>query len=69
MWDQFMYSHFTEEGSDLINWWKFEDVDHIITETVSPDLFYDGEREIEIDVEDVEDLWDYMINHQNDYFK
>ena len=68
MWDQFMYSHFTEEGSDLINWWKFEDVDHIITQTVSPDLF-NGKSEIEYDVNDIEDLWNYLIKFSSDYFK
>ena len=68
MWDQFMYSHFTEEGSDLINWWKFEDIDHIITQTVSPDLF-NGKSEIEYDVNNIEDLWNYLTKFPSDYFK
>ena len=68
MWDQFMYSHFTEEGSDLINWWKFEDVDHIITQTVTPDLFNE-KSEIEYDVNDIEDLWNYLTKFSSDYFK
>ena len=68
MWDQFMYSHFTEEGSDLINWWKFEDVNHIITQTVSPDLF-NGKSEIEYNVNNIEDLWNYLTKFSSDYFK
>ena len=68
MWDQFIYSHFTEEGSDLINWWKFEDVDHIITQTVSPDLF-NGKSKIEYDVNNIEDLWNYLTKFSSDYFK
>ena len=68
MWDIFMYSHFTEEGSDLINWWKYEDVDHIITQTVDPDLFH-GKSEIEYDLNDIEDLWRYLTKFPSDYFK
>ena len=68
MWDQFMYSHFTETGCDLINWWKFEDVDHIITQTVTPDLFSDKSK-IEYNVNDIEDLWNYLTKFTSDYFK
>ena len=66
MWDQFMYSHFTEEGSDLINWWKFEDVDHIIWQKTDPDLF-NGKSEIEYNVNELEDLWDYLIKYKENY--
>ena len=66
MWDQFMYSHFTEEGSDLINWWKFEDVDHIIWQKTNPDLF-NGKSEIEYNVNELEDLWDYLIKYKENY--
>lgn len=68
MWDSFMYSHFTEVGCDLINWWKFEDVDHIITQTITPDLFH-GKSEIEYNVNDIEDLWNYLTKFSSDYFK
>ena len=66
MWDQFMHSHFTEEGSDLINWWKFEDVDHIIWQKTDPDLF-NGKSEIEYNVNKLEDLWDYLIKYKENY--
>lgn len=66
MWDQFMYSHFTEEGSDLINWWKFEDVDHIIWQKTDPDLF-NGKSEIEYNVNEIEDLWSYLVKYKEDY--
>lgn len=68
MWDNFMYSHFTEVGIDLINWWKFENVDHIITQTMSPDLF-NGKSEIKYDVNNIEDLWNYLTKFSSDYFK
>ena len=69
MWDDFMYSHFTEAGYDLINWWKFEDVDHIITQTITPDLFLCEKSEIEYNVNDIEDLWNYLTKFSSDYFK
>ena len=68
MWDNFMYSHFTEAGCDLINWWKYEDVDHIITQTVDSDLF-NGKSEIEYDINNIEDLWSYLTKFSSDYFK
>lgn len=68
MWDNFMYSHFTETGCDLINWWKFEDVDHIITQTIDSDLF-NGKSKIEYNINDIEDLWNYLTKFSSDYFK
>ena len=68
MWDNFMYSHFTEEGCDLINWWKYEDIDHIITQTVDSNLFYEKSK-IEYNVNDIEDLWNYLTKFSSDYFK
>ena len=66
MWDQFMYSHFTEKGSDLINWWKFENVNHIIWQKTDPDLF-NGKSEIEYDVNELEDFWNYLFKYKEDY--
>lgn len=68
MWDNFMYSHFTEVGCNLIDWWKYEKVNHIITQKVDPDLFH-GRSEIEYNVNDIEDLWNYLIKFKLDYFK
>ena len=67
MLDIFLESHFTDDGQDLINWWLFEDVDHIIYQKVDPDLF-NGASEIECNVNELEDLWSYMIKYKNDYF-
>ena len=69
MLDVFTESHFTSLGQDTISWWLWEDVDKVIYETVKPDLFNGEEKEIEIDVSTLEGLWNYMINHKNDYFK
>ena len=68
MWDNFMYSHFTEVGCNLINWWKYQEVNHIITQKVDPDLFY-GKSEVEYDVNNIEDLWNYLTKFSSDYFK
>lgn len=65
--DIFLESHFTVEGCDLIVWWMYENVDKIITQKVDPDLF-NGESELTYDVENIEDLWDYMIKYKSDYF-
>lgn len=66
MLDTFLDSHFTNDGCDLVTWWLFEDVDKLITQKVNPDLF-NGESEIEYDVEDIEALWDYIQKYKNDY--
>ena len=67
MLDIFLNSHFKEEGQDLINWWLFDDVDHIIWQKVDPDLF-NGSSEIEYNVNELEDLWNYLIKYKKDYF-
>lgn len=56
LFDTFIITHFTEEGSDLIFWWMFESV---------PKVIYDGETEV--DVESIEDLWKYL--ELNNYIK
>ena len=66
MLDIFLDSHFTEEGCELITWWLFEDLDHIIYET--PDLFSQGQK-VEYDVNNIEDLWNYLIINKEIYFK
>ena len=68
LFDIFVKSHFTETGCDVIYWWLFEDVDHVIYQSVDPDLF-DGNKEIEYDVNDLKDLWDYFNIYKKDYFK
>lgn len=69
IFDNFIVSHFTEVGSDLVFWWLYEDVKKIIYKTVSPDIFTKERKEIEINVEKIEDLWEYMIKSKKVYFK
>lgn len=69
IFDNFILSHFTEEGSDLVFWWLYEDVKKVIYETVTPDIFTKESKEIEINVEKIEGLWKYMIQHKKVYFK
>ena len=66
MLDIFLESHFTDDGQDLVNWWLFEDVDHIITQKIFPDFFTER-SEIEYDVNELEDLWNYLIKYKEDY--
>ena len=61
MFDIFLDSHFTKTGVDNITWW-------IIVRTVYPDLF-NGKSETEYNVNDIEDLWNYMIKFKEDNFK
>ena len=68
MLDAFLESHFTEHGIDLITWWLFEDVDKIIYQKLDPDLF-NGETEVEYDVNTFDNLWNYMIKYEKDYIK
>ena len=48
---------FTEEGQDLVFWWLYEDV---------PKIIYI--EETKIDVENIEDLWNYMMDDKETYF-
>ena len=69
MYDIFLESHFTDEGIDWINYYFLEDVeDHLVTVTVSADLF-EGKREIEYHLNSIEELWNFLITDKKAYFK
>ena len=68
MLDCFLCSHFTEDGVDIIDWWLFEEVNHVITQTIDSDLFH-VKSEIEYDVNDINDLWEYLYKFKKDYIK
>lgn len=55
--DKLMLNEFGKDGADFINWWLYEDVDHVI---------YDDENE-STDVNDIDDLYDYLV--KQDYGK
>lgn len=67
MFDTFIQSYFTEIGQDLIYWWLYESVDKIIYQKIDSNLFED-KKEIQFDVNSIDDLWDYMIKYKEDYF-
>jgi hypothetical protein len=69
IFDNFIVSHFTEEGSDLVFWWLYEDVKKVLYETIAPDIFNGEPKKIEINIEKIEDLWAYMIKYKKVYFK
>ena len=52
IFDAFIDSHFTDEGSDLVYWWLYESV---------PKKIWDSN--VEYDVEELKDLWDYIIKN------
>lgn len=62
IFDNFIYSHFTDEGCDLIFWWMYEDVPKIIYQ----DTIF---GKVETNIEDIEDLWKYLISNKEIYFK
>ena len=66
MLDLFIKSHFTIAGCDLVYWWMYEPTVKIIYIN-KLDLFPD-EKELKVDVTDIEDLWDYMVKNKEDYF-
>ena len=50
-----MSKEFGDEGFDLISWWMYEEVDHVLYEAGS-------EREKVIaDLNNIDDLYDYLI--------
>ena len=69
MYDIFLESHFTDEGIDWINYYFFEDIeDHLVTVTVSADLF-NKEHEVEYHLNSVDELWDFLLTNKKLYFK
>ena len=68
MLDIFLKSHFTDDGVDMITWWMFEDVDHIVWQQVEPTLFDDTE-EIKYNLKTIDDLWDYLMEYKENYVK
>ncbi len=61
IFDNFIISYFNNDGQDLIFWWIYESVPKIIYEST---IF--GEEEI--NVEDINDFWSYLIGHKEEYF-
>jgi len=58
LFDTYIYTIFNDEGSDLVFWWIYEDVDKIIYEDSG-----------ETDVNKLDDFLNYLYKHQKDYFK
>ena len=56
LFDIWINTFVTQDGSDLIYWWLFEDVDKVIYK----------DNKVVATLETVEDLFDYMLS--NNYF-
>lgn len=52
--DNYIYSHFDDDGVDLIFWWLYESV---------PKVIYIDETEY--NVEDLQDLWKYLVEYKH----
>lgn len=69
MLDTFIDSHFTEAGADWINYWLFEDIkDKKVWITKPKDMFNDEEK-IEYHLNNIEELWDFLLTDKKLYFK
>lgn len=57
--DELMLKEFGEEGLDLISWWMYDEVDHLI---------YDGEdsEKVIADLNNIDDLYDYLTKGGRD---
>lgn len=53
IFDQFVYTNFTEEGQDLVFWWIFEDVPKEITVNM-----------VTYDVEDIDYFYKYLVKNR-----
>ena len=69
LFDNFISSHFTLEGCDLVYWWLYESVPKVIYETIKPDIFTKESKKIEINVKELDALWKYMERNKKLYFK
>lgn len=69
MLDIFIDSHFTDNGSDLINYFLFESVDDkLVTIKKEKDIFNE-EQEIEYHLNSIDELWDFLLTDIKLYFK
>lgn len=63
---QWVKEVFGKEGLDLVEWWLYEDVEKFIYKpgTCKKEVYFKGEPhdgEIEADLTDVDDLYDYLL--------
>lgn len=64
MFDALMQSEFGKEGTDLISWWMYEDVDHKIYAANQEEEMLHGE--VIADLNNIDDLYDYLTEGGRD---
>lgn len=69
MLDIFIDSHFTEEGSDWVTYYLFEDIDDKLVIIKKPADMFNEESEIEYHLNSIEELWNFLQTDINLYFK
>ena len=74
MFDELMKAVFGEDGVDLISWWMYEDVDHVLYEPCenknNKDFYLPGEEiphgKVIADLNHIDDLYDYLVDGGRD---
>ena len=71
LFDYIMKENFGYEGSELVNWWMYEDVEKKIykSDGTEGEWFYKGEtpsREVLADLTNIEDLYDYLVKEYSE---
>lgn len=69
--DEIIRENFGPEGSDLILWWMYEDVDHKIyaPSDNQKEFYYPGEEihgEVIADINEIDALYDYLVENYKD---
>ena len=52
--DELMRTEFGDEGLDLVSWWLYEDVNHVIYDS-------NDDNKVIADLNDIDNLYDYLM--------
>ena len=69
--DELMRSEFGDDGLDLISWWMYEEVDHVLyaPSEERKEFYYPDEKipgEVIADLNNIDDLYDYLTEGGRD---
>lgn len=69
MLDTFLDSHFTEEGTDLIEYYLWENVEDKAVYIKQDKDIFNEEKEIRYPLNTLDELWDFLLTDKKLYFK
>ena len=69
MWDNFIYSHFTNYGTDWIFYFLWEDTNDKAAYIKQEGDMFNEEKEIRYSLESADELWDFLQTDVKAYFK